>query len=507
MTDISVDETGVFLTFDLGYKGSWALAERISVDRSGDLEVQDHEADAYLETTWRQKIAPRLSCRIDGAEVSLQRLSSRHEGLTADIGPLPFSLYYYLVARPPPGSIRPGSRHVVEIVDTVLRGEVPGKPIYRLLAQRPSAKAPLRISPRFLEPTGFEAEGDDYLLRGKRLRFELELTAASDSSTPSRTTFEGKEAKSRREQKRVTKSEGTNPMIETIRRRRALGPWALLAWLIGITLYGASHALTPGHGKSMVAAYLVGTQGRARDAVILGLTTTFTHTITIYIAALIIFSLAYVSSRSMASFQNLAVVAMGLLSGLMLAVLGLILFIRRFRKLRSTATAQQQHHHDEGHHHPHPPLFRGERPRVSELLALGFSGGLIPCPAGLATILIALHRPDDILFAFLLLVCFSLGLGGVLVAIGILLTSGKKWARGSSRDGAFFQEVRSLQKVFSPGFLALLDRGSARLVKVMPAYSCLFIAAVGVFVTLKTAVQGRTELMAIVRSIAGWLWY
>ena len=67
---------------------------------------------------------------------------------------------------------------------------------------------------------------------------------------------------------------------DAFRNYHRIGFWTKVGLILLAMAYGASHALAPGHGKTMVAAYLVGTRGKISDALILGLSTMFTHTIT-----------------------------------------------------------------------------------------------------------------------------------------------------------------------------------------------------------------------------------
>ena len=148
---------------------------------------------------------------------------------------------------------------------------------------------------------------------------------------------------------------------------------------------------------------------------------------------------------------------------------------------------------------------RGDSPRLRDLLALGFSGGLVPCPAGLTIIIIGLKYPHKLPFALLLLAFFSIGLGAVLVAIGVLLITGKALAGGRGRGGAFFQELEFLRSIFPRSFLETLDRQGIKVLRMVPAASCLFIAGLGAFFLVHTSMVGKTEIIAMLRLVADWL--
>jgi ABC-type nickel/cobalt efflux system permease component RcnA len=201
----------------------------------------------------------------------------------------------------------------------------------------------------------------------------------------------------------------------------------VVAMLVSMGL-GAFHALEPGHGKTVVAAYLVGSRGTARHAMILGLIVTVTHTAGVYIlGAVTLFASRYVVPERLYPW-------LGVMSGLIIAALGLSLFLRRY------AGASHSHVHHDGHRddhtHTHGPgeahnhiHIHGSHPHqhhmpaaisLRELLALGVTGGIVPCPAALVVLLSALSM-QRLGFGLLLIVAFSIGLAAVLMAIGILM--------------------------------------------------------------------------------------
>jgi ABC-type nickel/cobalt efflux system permease component RcnA len=158
--------------------------------------------------------------------------------------------------------------------------------------------------------------------------------------------------------------------------------------------WGALHALSPGHGKSMVAAYLVGTRGSVRDAVALGATVTVAHTAGVIALGLVALSLsAWILPEHLYPWLNLA-------AGLLVVGVGL-------RVLRGRLRHAREHHHHHHHHHGR-----------SSILALGASAGLIPCPTALVVLLgaISQHRVG---LGLILIVAFSAGLAATLTGLGI----------------------------------------------------------------------------------------
>jgi nickel/cobalt exporter len=240
--------------------------------------------------------------------------------------------------------------------------------------------------------------------------------------------------------------------------RLTLGVVALA--LLAAVALGASHALSPGHGKAIMAGYLVGTQRTRRHAVTLGLTITLTHTVGVFVLGLItLYAAAVITPERLYPWLTLT-------SGVLVLVLGLVLVVARVR--RALHGADHDHHHLHQHHHgdhdgsggdPHPgpgPRSESSAPplRWRGLVALGISGGLLPCPSALIVMLaaISLHR---VAFGMGLIVAFSVGLAGVLVGIGLLLAGGTALMRRIPRVAVAAARSRVLR---------LLPIGSAVLI-------------------------------------------
>src|SRR5215469_5637593 len=224
-----------------------------------------------------------------------------------------------------------------------------------------------------------------------------------------------------------------------------------LGWstiLIGMVVafgLGAIHALSPGHGKTIVAAYLVGTRGTPAHAVFLGAMVTFTHTISVFLLGFITLFL----SRFVLPEKIYPV--LGAISGVSIVWIGALLLRQRLRAVRRHAAHTHEHVHVHAHaavahahvhahphtheHHHHGPLVHDhgdghihshmpDEVSLGSLIALGASGGLVPCPSALVVLLsaIALGRVG---LGMILLVAFSLGLAGVLMAIGLMVLYAK----------------------------------------------------------------------------------
>jgi nickel/cobalt exporter len=205
----------------------------------------------------------------------------------------------------------------------------------------------------------------------------------------------------------------------------------LLGMLVAFGL-GALHALSPGHGKTIVAAYLVGSRGTFRHAIFLGGMVTFTHTISVFFLGLTtLFLSQYVLPEKI-------IPVLGAISGLSIVWIGGMMLYKRARRLRGHPD-HHDHDHDHDHHdhdHDHGPHGHSHVPEgdvtMGSLIALGASGGLVPCPSALVLLLssIALGRVG---LGLLLLVAFSTGLAIVLMGIGVLVLYAKDLLPDSQR--------------------------------------------------------------------------
>jgi ABC-type nickel/cobalt efflux system permease component RcnA len=317
---------------------------------------------------------------------------------------------------------------------------------------------------------------------------------------------------------------------------------AVLALLAAILL-GAMHALSPGHGKAIVGAYLIGSRGTARHAAFLGLTVTVTHTLVVFALGLA----TLLASRFVMPERLLP--ALSLISGLLVLGMGLVLLRQRWpaalaawSQARAPATAMRggsglalatasagHHHpvmhrhahghdhvhvhghgdhgdahghsheyghdhghdhshgraHDHGHDHAHahlsaepdllvhshggrshshlPPGTSGEAVTWRGLLALGISGGLLPCPSAMVLLLAAVAL-NKTLFGLALVLAFSLGLAATLTAVGVAFLYARERLRGRL--------------------------GSARWMTVVPALSAAAVTVLGAVLCYGTLAAG-----------------
>jgi ABC-type nickel/cobalt efflux system permease component RcnA len=231
---------------------------------------------------------------------------------------------------------------------------------------------------------------------------------------------------------------------ELISTQGKLSFWVLFSAALIAAGLGALHALEPGHGKTIVAAYLAGSRGTARHAVLLGIVVTAAHTAGVYLlGALTLYASRYIVPEQLYPW-------LGAISGLSVAGLGIFIFLRHW----TGETGEHSHAPGEQHSHWFLSMFKRATPTelagraaipgdskpveralsLPELCMLGITGGIVPCPAALVVLLSAfsLHR---IGFGLFLITAFSLGLAAVLVIVGLTMVYAKRVMSSRVRAG------------------------------------------------------------------------
>ena len=241
--------------------------------------------------------------------------------------------------------------------------------------------------------------------------------------------------------------------LSRLLHQRELTPWMIFLGLACAFALGAAHALTPGHGKSIVAAYFVGSRGTFKHAAFLGGMVTFTHTISVFLLGIAtLFLFRYIVPEKITP-------VLAAVSGFSIVLVGAWMFDKRIRKATHLHphsrshdghhSPTHDHHHEHAHHHEHPHNHahahhdHGDGHVHSHvpdeiswagLVALGVSGGLVPCESALVLLLgaIALGR---VALGLWMLLSFSLGLALVLMLIGVLVLYAKNLLPEHKRAG------------------------------------------------------------------------
>jgi ABC-type nickel/cobalt efflux system permease component RcnA len=328
---------------------------------------------------------------------------------------------------------------------------------------------------------GQPAEESQALAQGGELSFSCDWGASSSASNPPHEVVGPAVAPGQ------TTSHWFNlPSVEyfmDVVKSKSLSFAAIVLAVLAAMVWGAGHSLTPGHGKSIVGAYLVGSRGTPAHAIYLSLTVTATHTIAVYTLGLIAeVATQYVDPLALLPWLNVA-------AGLIVLAMGAFMLVQRTRSLfgglvrhrahlsdhaeghshdtqphdhdhphehghshehdqaQEPDHAQEHghdhphdhdhghdhddhphdHHHDEhGHGHSHlPPGADGAAVTWRSLLGLGIASGLLPCPAALVLLLTAISL-NRVGLGLLLVFAFSVGLAVVLTVVGLLFIKGSR---------------------------------------------------------------------------------
>jgi ABC-type nickel/cobalt efflux system permease component RcnA len=240
---------------------------------------------------------------------------------------------------------------------------------------------------------------------------------------------------------------------------------------------GALHALEPGHGKSIMGAYLVAARGGVRHAFLLGLVVTVTHTIVVFLLAIGALVLAERLATSKVTFW------LEVVSGLLVLGVGIWMILTTFNLLRRRGRGGHPHAHSHAHVHPHEhgqahdhPHVQHQHPHEAQvpeernplglwsLLAVGTSGGLVPCPAALTALLaaVSLGRTGT---GIAVIGAMSLGIAVTLIAIGIL----------------FVQAGRLMSRMFDSRWVTVH----------VPRLSAVLITVLGSVLILRTLLFGE----------------
>jgi nickel/cobalt exporter len=254
----------------------------------------------------------------------------------------------------------------------------------------------------------------------------------------------------------------TRAFTDLIGRPQLSVAFGIMAILISVVL-GAAHAVAPGHGKTVMAAFLVGERGSFRQAGVVALTVTVTHTAGVLVLGIVLTTSVVLAPQRLYAW-------LGLLSGLLLAGVGGTL-LRRAWKARLAAGAHahdhsHSHDHDHGHshghdhgqghhHHHHLPTSLN----IRSLIAMGFAGGLVPSPSALVVLLgaVALGRTW---FGVLLVLGYGIGMACTLTGVGFALA---KWRAVIERrtTGRFAGTMKRIVPVATASLIVLVGLGLA----------------------------------------------
>lgn len=201
------------------------------------------------------------------------------------------------------------------------------------------------------------------------------------------------------------------------------GPLSPLPVVLGILLaagLGAAHAVSPGHGKTLVAAYLIGSQGSRRHAATLGLTVAVTHTAGVFLLG----AVTLLAGQFLVPERVIGWLTIG--SGFLVVLLGAGLVLRAVRGSRTGPDHPHAHNHghDHAHQHPHPlPIAHAHAAelRARNVVALGLAGGMVPSASALIVLLVGITT-GRLAFGLILIVAFGVGMSLVLGGLAVATT-------------------------------------------------------------------------------------
>jgi ABC-type nickel/cobalt efflux system permease component RcnA len=504
---IRVEGEGVSVRYVIDMAEIPTFQESQVMDADHDAVVSNEEAAAYLE-----RLAPQLSEGIvltsDGVRVPL-RLAAKAISMPQGAGGLPTLRIECDLQGVAPQAAHAGDTHRLRFEDTNFRERIG----WREIVIEPASGITVFDSNAYGSGVTDELKAypqDSLASPLDERAAELSWTrGALPAGASALRTRDGRPAGQMRDR-----------FTELISVKELTPLVALLGLLLAAGL-GALHAMSPGHGKTVVGAYLVGSRGTAKHAAFLGLTVTLTHTGSVFALGLLtLFASHYVLPEKL--FPLLSLV-----SGAIVLAIGMTLFVRRLRAAfgRTATAAMAAHQHSHGHvdgsahthadassyghahgdehqhdggtlthshgealahshdaalthshggrEHTHlPPGADGGALTWRSLLALGVSGGLLPCPSALVVMLSAISL-GRVGYGLALILAFSVGLAATLTAVGLLFVYARRFVWGRRA-------------------------GEGRVLKVLPALSALVIACVGAGICYEAAAQAGINVGALV---------
>ena len=310
-------------------------------------------------------------------------------------------------------------------------------PDYYQYFDRPPAKITIEFSADSNLNSG---ETYRYTYKGKdksliEINFELigaENLTRTDNSSVSFTALESSIGKS---VLGIEASDRLNSFLSSYVKRDEISPGIIISALIASLILGAIHALTPGHGKAIIAGYLIGSKGTVIHAVELALIITVTHSASVFILGILAIILTgYFVPSTVVLFLNKV-------SGILIVGFGIYLLFYRIREL--------QHHRKDPRHHLHKQDIAIS---WKSLISLGISGGIVPCVDALAILIVAATL-GKLILGMLILISFSIGLAVALTAAGLVAVFAKNEV---SRRWNVFEKYQHLLGIFSAAVVTIL---------------------------------------------------
>jgi nickel/cobalt transporter (NicO) family protein len=444
-------EENARITYVLDFAEIPTLQQKARLDANGDGKLSDKETNAYLEAEM-PSLVEGLRLRVGDEVLPLEVRDSLAEYRPGQGGLLTLRVEAHLVTDLPKNWR--GEAHYADQTyadrlgwrEIVVKGG-PEVAIRNSTVQATSVSNELRSYPQGM------------------LSSPPDVREATFTLVPGDGSVENEMA-GRTAERVGTNFGGVTGRVDALVSVKRLSAAVVALSMLAAFFWGAAHALTPGHGKAVVAAYLIGARGTARHAGILGLTVTLTHTAGVFVlGAVTLYLSRYILPEVLYPWLSVA-------SGVLVVLIGLALLYRHLDKTPHDSKAGHTHkehahphdgehshvhntHSHGGHTHSHLPA-GGSNVTWRGLMALGVSGGLVPCPAALVLLLGAISL-DRLGFGMVLVLAFSAGLAVVLTGIGLLMI----YARKLFERFSFETRVPRLLPIVSASIITLAGVGIA----------------------------------------------
>jgi ABC-type nickel/cobalt efflux system permease component RcnA len=489
-----------------------ALRELHRADTDGDGITSQAERDAYVQAL-APAIAAQLALTLDGRPLPLQA-TAWHSSLPSEQTGFSLRLDIDFRAALPPavaGAGNSGAVRRLTLANTNFAGKIgwhemvvqaaPGLAVFDTNAFSSSLTGGLSQALQALPASGPLDE------RSLHLRFVAGAVPSGAVALGARPGEPGQaaagvaappDASLSADPGNPMAGQGSSPWLQRQTRRLidlisspSVPPGVLLLALAAAAFLGALHAFAPGHGKTIVGAYLVGSRGTPRHAIFLGLTVTLTHTLVVFA-----FGLATLAASRFLMPERLFPM-LSLVSGLLVFGMGAVMLVQRWRGARVALARllpgrpalayapglalDHDHDHRDDHSHDHPtapahlhrhshggfshshapPGAAGDGAGVSwrGLLALGVSGGLLPCPSAMVLLLaaVALNKTG---YGLLLVLAFSLGLAVTLSLVGMAFLYARNRFAGRLGHSAWVPLMPALSACLVTGLGLVLCYGA-----------------------------------------------
>lgn len=506
-------EDRVQITFNVGFGTNEGYSELMTViDKDHNQDISPEERDAYINFLSSYVIS-HLSLYVDGKKIPIRVTGIRENDITLSAGKISdqnWALDFWFDIE---GSLRdllPAKWHILEYQD--LTFNEPGMtrlPMIHVSYNQHVESMRTPLAKDLIKGS------DVYTTYDRMVTIKYSLTETLGGYSGVERSYEGERGVLQQEKTVDKKPEqieprrslaGEDKVAKSLARfLEYQGFWAMLAGIFLAVIYGAYHSLMPGHGKTLLVAYAVGTKGRIRDAVILGTTMVVAHTGVIIFVALLSY---YVAERylgwTQSTFQTKATLWTGILSGLLIIVIGIWLLIVRAKSYTN------------GHKHDHPP--ERKRPSLRRdtydsegiddssqpssdtgydkllttrgLISLGISGGIVPCPTAIMILLVA-FATRQLFLGLVVLIAFSAGLGGMIVGISIVLVKSRSLIGGTKGKGGLFSKLPFLSH-----FAGLwLDERISSFVPKLPMISAIIVILIGFYIFFYTLIGYRIIIL------------